>query len=64
MTKETVTKEIETLPEDLLKEIYDFILFVKENSSFRDKTQTHLASEASLSKDWNLKEEEEAWKDL
>ena len=64
LTKETVAKEVETLPENLLREIYDFILFVKQNNSLEDRIQTHEASETSLLKDWNLKQEEEAWKDL
>lgn len=64
LTKETVAREIETLPQNLLREIYDFILSVKQQNSFEDKIQTHIASEASLSNDWNLKEEDDAWKDL
>lgn len=64
LTKETIAREIENIPENLLKEIYDFILFVKRKSNGTDKVQTHIASEVSLGKDWDLKEEDEAWKDL
>lgn len=64
LIKETIVREIENIPENLLKEIYDFILFVKRKSSGKDKVLTHIASESSLAKDWDLKEEDEAWKDL
>jgi hypothetical protein len=63
-TKAIINREIETLPENILREIYDFILFLKLKENSIEQQQTHLASESTMSKDWNLKEEEEAWKDL
>ncbi len=49
----------------------DLIEIIEEGSSAEEfkkgngeKTVTHLASEVSLAKTWNTKEEDEAWQDL
>jgi hypothetical protein len=65
-TREILSKEINTAPENLLKEVYDFLLFLKAKrmNSGENKVQTHIASEKVLSRDWDTPEEDEAWKDL
>jgi len=60
--KKTVSK-LNHLPLEKLREIEDFVDFVKYRHN-SDKTQTHIASSKSLEKDWLKPEEDEAWKDL
>jgi len=65
-TREILSKEINTAPENLLKEVYDFLLFLKAKrvNAGESKIQTHFASEKVLSRDWDTPEEDEAWKNL
>jgi hypothetical protein len=61
--KELIIQEIEQTPEFLLKEVLDFLRFLK----LKDKSQTLelcQISESSLQKDWLKPEEDEAWQDL
>ena len=60
MKKELVLKEVENMPDILVDEILDFILFLKIKSS-KEIAETLIISESSLSKDWLKPEEEEAW---
>ncbi|MCS4542304.1 MAG: DUF2281 domain-containing protein [Euryarchaeota archaeon] len=62
-TKEVILNEIEKIPEPFLKEILDFIRFLKAKT-LRQGMETAIASESSLRKDWLSKEEDEAWRDL
>lgn len=63
-----IVKEIDTLPPEVLKEVVNYINYIK----YRDKinkgsakiNEIMLASEKSLAKDWLKLEEDEAWKDL
>lgn len=57
-------EELKTLPESLLKEILDFVLFLKSKANMEKISDTALASESSLAKDWLRPEEDEAWKNL
>jgi hypothetical protein len=61
--KELVLKEVENMPDVLVDEILDFILFLKTKSS-KEIAETLIISESSLSKDWLKPEEEEAWQNL
>jgi len=63
MLIEEINHEIEQLPQEFLKEVYDFVLFLKQKKSV-EKIETHFASETVLAKEWNTPEEDEAWKDL
>ena len=58
-------QEIETLPADCLNEVIDFVAWIKQRKISREQNplvpETMLMSEASLSKDWNTPEEDEAW---
>lgn len=60
-TREALSEEIKKIPEDLLKELYEYLQFLKLKA---EKLDTHLASEDVLSRDWNSPEEDEAWKNL
>jgi len=61
-------KEIETLPPFCLGEVIDFVAWIKQRklkpASLPQFSETMLMSEASLAKDWNTKEEDEAWATL
>ena len=61
--KEQILKEIERLPPEHLKEVLDFIQFLK-SKKLREGIETALLSESALKKDWLLPEEDEAWEDL
>ncbi len=62
-TREVLSEEIKNTPEGLLKELYDYLLFLRQKQQ-SDKILTHIASEKSLSRDWDSPEEDEAWKNL
>jgi len=61
--KEILISEIEQVPESYLDEVVDFVYFLK-SKILREKLDTDIASESSLSKDWLLPEEDEAWQGL
>lgn len=61
--KERVVREIEALPEPLLKEVLHFILFLKTKIA-QDSLETALLSEPFLGKDWMQPEEDKAWRNL
>jgi hypothetical protein len=62
-TKELLISEIEEVPEPLLAEVLDFVLFLKARIA-REKLDMAIVSESSLSKDWLKPEEDEAWQNL
>jgi hypothetical protein len=61
-------QEIETLPADCFGEVLDFVTWIKQRRMSNEKLsrlpETMLLSEASLAKDWNTPEEDEAWAGL
>ncbi len=61
--KNIIIEELKGIPDEVAGEILDFIKFLKIKTK-TDKTETHIASMQSLSKDWEKPEEDEAWKDL
>jgi hypothetical protein len=63
LNRAAVIHEVETVPEQLLGEVLDFIGFVK-TKSIREGLYTAIGSESSLKKDWLCAEEDEAWGDL
>ncbi|MCL2443477.1 MAG: hypothetical protein FWD13_08460 [Treponema sp.] len=64
MTQQAVLmKEIETLPPFCLGEVIDFVAWIKQRK-LSQFPETMLMSEASLIKDWNTQEEDEAWATL
>ena len=63
--KDLILKEIEHVPEPYLREILDFIQFLKAKDLEPErKIETAIMSESSLKKDWLRPEEDEAWQDL
>ena len=53
-------QEIETLPNYCIGQVIDFVAWIKQRK-LSQIPETMLMSEASLAKDWNTKEEDEAW---
>ena len=62
-TKELLMNEIEQVPEPLLKEVLDFVHFLKAKI-IREGIASAVVSESSLGKDWLKAEEDEAWQIL
>ena len=62
-TQELISKEVESLPEPLQREVYDFVRFLREKSE-DDSFNGLLLSESALSRDWNTPEEDAAWANL
>ena len=56
-------KEIETLPTICVGEVIDFVSWIKQRK-MSQIPETMLMSEASLAKEWNTQEEDEAWASL
>ncbi|HEX5442518.1 MAG TPA: hypothetical protein VFW87_01755 [Pirellulales bacterium] len=61
--KEAVLYEIENLPENLLPEVLEHVRQLKLSGAL-ERSPTAIASEQVLAKDWMLKEEDDAWRDL
>ena len=61
--KERLVTEIESLPEQALREVLDFVEFLKRRST-DDSKEVLTTSESSLRKDWLRPEEEAAWRNL
>jgi len=56
-----IIEETRNLPEAKVREVLNFILFLKQKDESFFMAE---ASETSLSKIWDSPEEDEAWKDL
>ena len=64
MTERAVLlQEIEKLPATCISEVIDFVAWIKQRK-LSQIPETMLMSEASLSKDWDTPEEDEAWASL
>jgi len=61
-TQELISKEVESLPEALQQEVYDFVRFLREKSD-NGFDGLHL-SQSALAKDWDTPEEDAAWANL
>jgi hypothetical protein len=62
-TRELIDRELQILPEELQREVYDFVCFLKDRKG-RESFNGMLASEAVLSRDWDTPEEDAAWENL
>ena len=61
-TKELIRQEVENLPEELQREVYDFARFLREKSDAGFNGL--LLSESALRKGWETLEEDAAWQNL
>ena len=62
-TQELIKKEVESLPEPLQLEVYDFARFLREKSA-DESFNGLLLSESALRKEWDTPEENAAWANL
>jgi len=62
--KEQLLQEIEKTPNSTLKEVLDFLLFIKTREIQQEQLEVSLLSESTLAKDWLNPEEDEAWQHL
>ena len=61
--KEAVLQEIEGLPDEFVADVLEYIRRLRLSAAVR-RSETAVASEAALAKDWLRDEEDEAWRDL
>lgn len=59
--RKLISKKINHLSDKKLSSLMQFIETLEQDVS---EIKTHFASESVLAKEWNTKEEDEAWQDL
>jgi hypothetical protein len=68
MTKNTQTliEEIKSAPENVQKEVLDFLLFLKSKAHSNSEKADDLLplAQSAWAADWDSPEEDEAWRDL
>ena len=62
-TKQLIEKEVAALPEELQREVYDFVRFLRARRQ-DDSFSGLLLSETAFAKEWNTPEEDAAWANL
>ena len=62
-TRELIEQELDTLPESLQREVYDFVRFLRLKSN-GEAFDGLLASHEVLARDWDTPEEDAAWANL
>jgi len=58
-----IDQEVASLPEDLQRQVYDFLIRLKKNPRDESFNGAEL-SESVLARDWNSPEEDAAWSNL
>ena len=61
--KQLLLQEMENIPEFILEEVWDFLVFLKIKYH-KELLENSILSESSLQKDWLKAEEDEAWQHL
>ena len=62
-TRESIDREVASLPEELQRKVYDFAMRLKRNT--RDEAFNGAGlSDSVLALDWNSPEEDAAWSNL
>ncbi|HEV7644805.1 MAG TPA: hypothetical protein VGO50_12745 [Pyrinomonadaceae bacterium] len=64
ITVKDIDNKLESLSEDKLEIVYQFVLNLTEESVNGADIETALLSETSLAKDWDSEEEDKAWRHL
>jgi hypothetical protein len=62
-TRELIDVELTELSEEMQREVYDFVRFLKMQSG-EEALNGLLLSQSSLAQDWNTPEEDSAWQNL
>jgi hypothetical protein len=61
--RESIDKEVASVPEELQRKVYDFVMRLKRNARDESFNGAEL-SESVLARDWNSPEEDAAWSNL
>ncbi|CAN5229062.1 hypothetical protein BH23BAC1_BH23BAC1_28880 [soil metagenome] len=64
LTREKLQEELNQLPDAMLQDLYDYIKYLQFKKHQKSSMEMAYASEKVLGKDWDQKEENEAWQDL
>lgn len=62
--KDQLLTEIDKTPDSILKEVLDFLLFVRAKEIRQEQLDISLLSEPTLAEEWLTPEEDEAWQHL
>jgi hypothetical protein len=62
-TRQLIEQELDGLPEQLQREVYDFVRFLR-SKPIGDSFNGLLASESVLAREWDTPEEDAAWQSL
>jgi hypothetical protein len=62
-TRESIDREVASLPEELQRKVYDFAMRLKRNTRDEAFNGAEL-SDSVLALDWNSPEEDAAWSNL
>jgi adenylyl- and sulfurtransferase ThiI len=62
-TRESIDKEVASMPEELQQKVYEFAMRLKRNTRDEAFNGAEL-SESILALDWNSPEEDAAWSNL
>ncbi len=62
----TLLEEIKSAPEAVQREVFDFLVFLKNKEAARKEGREDLLplAQTAWATDWNTPEEDEAWRDL
>jgi hypothetical protein len=62
----TLIEEIESAPEPVQREVFDFLVFLKHRQSSETEGRDNLLplAQSAWTADWDTAEEDEAWRDL
>jgi hypothetical protein len=64
VTIEEIEERLRRLSPDKLRVVLDFVSYLMEKQVTKESSQTLLASEAVLRRDWDRPEEDKAWANL
>ncbi|MEO0538711.1 MAG: DUF2281 domain-containing protein [Cyanobacteria bacterium P01_A01_bin.123] len=62
--KEQLLQAIDQTPAPILKEVLDFLLFVRAKELQKEQLEVSLLSEPLLAEEWLTPKEDEAWQHL
>ncbi len=65
-TTQTLIEEIKTAPEEMQREVFDFLVFLKARRNMQTEGGENLLplAHAAWASDWDTPDEDEAWRDL
>jgi len=61
---QSLIQEIQTAPESVQREVFDFLVFLKGRPQREGAESLLPLAQAAWAADWNNPEEDEAWRDL